>query len=88
MSEDLKKEITQLKDHIKGLTAQFDAAKAMVNDSLQTQLQIRANLNIFIEANKEAQIEINKLRSTVDTLTKQILTLSPPNQGEENAANP
>ncbi len=88
MSEELQNQIKKLNDQIKGLTAQLDAAKGMVNDGLNIQLQIRTNLQLFAQNNQELSQENHQLRTTVDTLTKQILDMKNEAQEALNAINP
>ncbi len=49
--------IEQMNQHIKGLTAQLDAAKQMVNEALQTILQLKTNHNLLQNAYNELHAE-------------------------------
>ena len=84
--ESLQKDLNTANDNIKGLLAQLEAAKQMVNEGLSSNLQLRTNLNLFQQANQEYLNENHKLRSTVDALSKKILELAPPKVEEPIAA--
>lgn len=84
MSDELK----QAQDQIKGLNAQLEAAKQMVNEGLNIQLQLRTNLQIFAQHNQEVAQENHQLRTTVDTLNKKILELTGDKKEALHAINP
>lgn len=74
--EAAKQELKQNKDNIKGLVAQLEATKGMFNEQLAANLQLRTNLNLFLEANKEFTQENEKLKKDIEGKTAQVQTLA------------
>lgn len=61
-------DVAQLQQQVKGLNAQLDAAKQMINESLTTSLQLRSNLNLLsatysenLKKNAELEAKIKEL---------------------------
>lgn len=83
MSDKIIKENEQLKLQIKGMFAQLDAHKQMVNEGLASSVQLRTNLVLFQtelqEKSHENELLKNSnanLNSQVDVLNKQVTTLN------------
>ena len=66
--ETLQTELNQANNNIKGLVAQLDASKGMLNDSFASCLQLRTNLNLFVQANKEYVENESRLKSEIESL--------------------
>jgi chromosome segregation ATPase len=83
-------EIEQYKSHIRGLEAQLNACKAMLNDAHTTSLQLRSSLIIFQQdaqeihrAKEDLQKEVDNHKNVIESLTAKILELSPPKVEEK-----
>jgi phage shock protein A len=76
MSEDLQKELNDAKNNIKGLAAQAEAAKQMLNESLASCLQLRTNMQIFGSTNQELVRELSDLKRVKTELENQIVGLA------------
>lgn len=87
MSEEALKKLgtenEQLKMQQKGLFAQLEAHKQMVNEGLATSVQLRTNLVMFQQAlqEKSQELEATKnsnanLNNQVDVLNKQVTALN------------
>ena len=63
-------------DQIKGLSAQLEAAKQMVNESLQSILQLKTNFNLLQQA-------YNELHANNSNLVKEFETVKSKPQLEE-----
>jgi chromosome segregation ATPase len=68
MSAELQQEVNTLKGNAKGVQAQLDAAKQMVNESQNLILQLRTNLNLFSSANQELATANQALKAELDAL--------------------
>jgi hypothetical protein len=66
----------QTQSQIKGLFAQLEAAKQMVNEGLQTSLQLRATLHIFQADNKDLARQKETMQKQIDMHKAQIVELS------------
>jgi uncharacterized coiled-coil DUF342 family protein len=73
--ESLQKELNQHKEHIKGLVAQVEATKEMLNESFSTNLQLRTNINVikrtYNEHVKESSVvkdELNAVKNELNAL--------------------
>lgn len=77
--EQMKAELDQAKNNFKGLCAQLDATKQMMNEQLASNLQLRSTIIIFQNAHKENMDECAKLKTENEALKDQILK-----QGEDN----
>jgi chromosome segregation ATPase len=71
----LQQELDQSKSTIKGLMAQFDAAKQMFNETSATCLQLRTHLTLLnsnyqdlVNKNSELQAELAKVKSEYEAL--------------------
>lgn len=87
---DLENEIVQAKENIKGLIAQLDAAKQLVNEGLASNLQLRTNLNLFnqlhqelVQKNSQLMQDIETIRAQNFALSERVLALSPPPMTED-----
>jgi len=65
----------QFQAQIKGLTAQLDATKQMLNESLANQLQLRSSLIIMQQSNQEFCKEIANLKGDKEKLLAQVTEL-------------
>ena len=72
-----KGHVKQLADNIKGLVAQLEASKQMLNEQLASNLHIRTNLQIFGNANKEYLENEARLNSIIAELNKKVDELTP-----------
>jgi len=75
MSEELQKEITTLKDQIKGVQAQLNASKQMFNETLEVNLNLRTNIILYQQAHQESLDKNKTLMDSVSTLSNEILEL-------------
>lgn len=67
-----EQQIAQLISQNKGLAAQCEAAKQMVNEGLQVSLQLRTNLHIFQQANQEQATQIKTLQAELAALKQPV----------------
>lgn len=70
-------ELVDVKNQIKGLSAQLEAAKQMISEGLAISLQLRANLVMFTEVNQEQDQKITELNNQIVELNKKFLALEP-----------
>ncbi len=68
----MENELAQAKSQIKGLIAQLDAAKQMVNEGMSTSLQLRTNMVMFQQAHQEQCKTIADLKTEIEGLRKQV----------------
>lgn len=80
--ESLQKQTKEMADHIRGLVAQLEASKQMLNEQLASNLQLRTNLNIFGQANQEYLVNEGKLKGEIEALISKINELTPKPAGE------
>ena len=76
MSEQLHKELKDAKDNTKGLLAQLEATKQMLNENLATCLQLRTNMHILSGQLQEAFVELSDLKRIKLENEKQIVELA------------
>jgi len=74
--ESLQNEIEQHKLNAKGLIAQIEATKGMLNENLDANLKFRASLVMYAQANKEFIEENAKLKKDIETHKAQIVGLA------------
>jgi len=65
MSENLEKEVKSLKDQLKAVSAQCDAAKQMFNESAASILALKTTIIQFQQAYQE---QVNKIKELNDLL--------------------
>ncbi len=73
--ETVQKELVQANNNIKGLIAQLEASKQMLNEQLASNLQLRTNMHMFNQANQEFVKDNSKLKQEADNLKQHIITL-------------
>ncbi len=76
MSVELQNQLDQANMNIKGLYAQLDATKQMLNEHLAANLQLRTNIVLLQQTNKDLSDETNVLKN-------QVLKLQAPKMDEE-----
>jgi chromosome segregation ATPase len=76
MSVDLQNELEIAKSNIKGLTAQLDAAKQMINEILASNLQLRTNVVLFQQSYQEVNQEKHVLKQELEVQTNQVTYLT------------
>lgn len=87
---DLNVDLQQANMNIKGLTAQLDATKQMVNEILASNLQFRTNQIILQQAHQEIAVEKSGLmnqvemhKAEIEVLKAKVLELQPVVSSEE-----
>jgi hypothetical protein len=75
-------EVNQLKNQVKTLTAELNAAKAMVNEGMTLSLQFRTNLNLFQQAHQELGQQYENLKKQTDVLSAKVIELTAPKVDE------
>lgn len=80
----MSQELQQAQSHIKGLSAQLEAANQFINDQVQSNLQLRTNLILYTQAHQEvskANSNLIKINSDfalqIKELNEKIVELSP-----------
>jgi len=81
--QSLQNELTLANNNNKGLMAQLDAAKQMVNEQMNTNLQLRTSLNISQQNIQELLAANETHRKQVIALSSKLLELQPIPQPEE-----
>jgi predicted nuclease with TOPRIM domain len=72
----LQKELELATNNIKGLIAQLEATKQMLNEQLASNLQLRTNVHMFANANKEFVDHNSQLQKEIENLKQHIITLA------------
>lgn len=68
-------DVESLKNHIKGLTAQCEASKQMLNETLASCMQLRTNMHVLSGQLQEAYTEMSELKRIKAENEKQIVEL-------------
>lgn len=67
----------QLTSQIKGLNAQLEAYKQMLNEQLQTSVNLRTNIILYQQAHQEVSLKNTQLQKELDEANKKIEELTP-----------
>ncbi len=62
--------IEQFQSQVKGMTAQIQVLKQMINENLDAIGVHRTNLHLCYQTQNEQAREINRLQAVIDSLTK------------------
>lgn len=76
--EQLQSQLDQANLNLRGLQAQVEASKQMVNDGLNVSHQLRTNLIIFQQDNQDLARKNEVAQKQIAQLAAKILELSPP----------
>ena len=64
--------VEQLQSHIKGLSAQLEASKQIINEANQVNLTLRTNIILYQQSYEEAIKETKALQAEVAELIKKV----------------
>jgi uncharacterized coiled-coil DUF342 family protein len=77
MSDELNKEIEQLKNQINGMNVQIAAAKDMIGESQNAILNLKTNISLYAKAHNDVVQENARLQAQNQVLAAKILELTP-----------
>ena len=75
---DLIKQLEQANMQLKGLGAQLEATKQILNENLNSNMILRSHMILLQQDCKEANVKNEILNKQVNGLTSQLLELKPP----------